>query len=100
MPTVPESPPNWPTPARPMRGKPMSEPKGRMPAGTEQSPADAAAQGVPSGVRAASERGAMDGDERAIYDERAMYTERRARAIRDLVETQQQLDAGEIDADT
>src|SRR3954462_6710832 len=33
-------------------------------------------------------------------DLRAMYTERRARAIRDLVETQQQLDAGEIDADT
>src|SRR3954447_17973715 len=33
-------------------------------------------------------------------DLRAMYTERRARAIRDLVETQQQLDAGEIDTDT
>jgi cytochrome c-type biogenesis protein CcmH/NrfG len=33
-------------------------------------------------------------------DERALYTERRARAIRDLVETQQQLDSGEIDGET
>jgi len=80
----------------------MSEPKGRMPAGTEQPPGDVAAQGVTSGVRAASHRGAMDGDERTNDepDARAMYTERKVRAIRDLVETQQQLDAGEIDADT